>query len=94
MPKPPAAYRCSREGCSRRRATNHSTGQLFPHCSLVCAAIKKELADLERLVRDAGTPEAAQDYAFAVEVADAVTELQARKRRLIFAANRQEHRNA
>jgi hypothetical protein len=93
MPKPPSAYRCSREGCSRRRATNHNTGQLFPHCSLVCASIRKELADLERLVREAGTAEAADDWAFAVEVADLVTELQARKRRLIY-ASRQDRHNA
>ncbi len=93
MPKPPAQYRCSREGCTRRKATNHKTGQLFEHCCSLCAAVRRDLTHLERLVREAGTPQAADDWAFAVTVNDAVTELQARKRRLIFAAKRQEHRN-
>ncbi len=94
MPKPPAQYRCSREGCTRRKATNHKTGQLHDHCCATCAALRRELNDFERLVREAGTPEAAADYAFAVEVADLVTELQARKRRLIYSNHRQDRHDA
>ena len=67
---------------------------MYDHCSSLCAAIRRDLNDIERLVREAGTTEAADDWAFAVTVNDAVTELQARRRRLIYAANRKGRHDA
>lgn len=55
--------------------------------------MRLELTRIEELVREAGTPEASEDWALAVEVNDLLTQLQTRKRRLIH-SKRQDRRNA
>jgi hypothetical protein len=55
--------------------------------------MRRELALIEELVRDAGTPQAADDWALAVETNDQITRLQARKRQLIYTQRRQDRRN-
>jgi hypothetical protein len=54
--------------------------------------MRRELALIEELVRDAGTPQAADDWVLAVETNDQITRLQARKRQLIY-TQRQDRRN-
>jgi hypothetical protein len=85
LPKPPAEYRCLRDGCNRWRTTNPTNGKQRPCCSLLCEAMRLELSRIEELVREADTPEASEDWALAVEVNDALTQLQTLKRRLIHA---------
>jgi hypothetical protein len=93
LPKPPAQFRCSREGCTRRRSSDSRNGQLRPCCSLLCEAMRRDLAHTEALVRDAGTPDASELWALAVEANDLITRLQARKRQLLYTQRRQDRSN-